>query len=504
MKSLKFSLLGVFVLLLLLPTVYDRVAHSQDKSGDPPTGQANVAVRSDADQVQCLVDSEVTICNFCPRPREAPTGFDDQTIDENFVPQVKHDDHRATFEVRDEILPDGLGPVYNAQSCAECHQNPVSGAISQITELRAGFIDNPCDPQGFDCPQFADPPGGSLINDRAVDKRISPSSVQANIQERVLPLHSAGLDRPADVATTRTSLNLLGDGFVEAIANQTLLDLVTQETNENSNVHGVAIKVPVEENRNGRCRVGRFGHKDQHASLLSFSGDAYLNEIGITNRFFLAENTSLGRSVANFDFVPNDATIPCIDTVTPPGQRTFCGEDDARDIDTFTLFMRATKAPPRDAAIAATQDAQDGERIFREVGCTVCHRERIVTAMPGTVINNNTFTVPDALGNKIIHPYGDFLLHDIGTGDGIVQNGGQTTRMLVRTAPLWGVRTHTRLMHDGASLTFEVNIGAAAANTLPFVSAIKRHGGEAQFAANNFFARSAAEQRKLVVFLESL
>ncbi|HEX8180856.1 MAG TPA: di-heme oxidoredictase family protein [Pyrinomonadaceae bacterium] len=501
MKSIKTSLLGIFALLLLLPTVYDRVAHSQQKS-DPPTGQANVALTNDDVERLCSIDTEAPTCLRCPPITEAPTGFDDQTIDEDFVPQAKHDDHRATFEIRDQILPDniqdgGLGPVYNAQSCAECHQNPVSGAVSQITELRAGFIDNPCDPQGFDCPQFADPPGGSLINDRAVDKRVDPSLPVANIQERVLPLHSAGLDRPADVATTRTSLNLLGDGFVEAIANQTLLDIQAKETNENPNVHGLAIRVPLEENRNGRCRIGRFGHKTQHASLLSFSGDAYLNEMGITNRFFLMENTSLGRSVANFDFVPNDSTIPCADTVTPPGQRTFCGEDKERDIDVFTIFMRATKAPPRDKVIAATQDAKDGEELFKKDGCAICHRDTIITATAGTPINLGTFTVPPALGSKIIHPYGDFLLHDIGTGDGIVQNGGPKTRMFVRTAPLWGLRTHTRLMHDGLSLTFE-------ANTLPFASAIKRHHGEAQFAADNFFARPASEQRKIVIFLESL
>src|SRR5205085_1623834 len=379
MKSLKTSLLGVFVLLLLLPAAYNRVVHSQTQKGDPPTGQANVALSDDDVERQCSIDTEVAPCLNCPVPTEAPTGFDNKTIDENFVPQEKHDAHRATFEVRDQILPDdiqdgGLGPVYNAQSCAECHQNPVSGAVSQITELRAGFLDNPCDPWGFDCPQFVDPPGGSLINDRAVDMRVKDTG-EANIQERVPPLHSAGLDRPADVATTRTSLNLLGDGLVEAISNQTLLDIAAKETNENSNVHGLPIRVPVEENRNGRCRIGRFGHKDQHASLLSFSGDAYLNEIGITNRLFLMENTSLGRSVANFDFVPNDETIPCDDQITPPGQRQFCGEDSGRDIDTFTIFMRATEAPPRDAAIAATQDAKDGEEIFHIIGCAICHRD---------------------------------------------------------------------------------------------------------------------------------
>src|SRR5438132_1348600 len=77
-----------------------------------------------------------------------------------------------------------------------------------------------------------------------------------------------------------------------------------------------------------------------------------------------------------------------------------------------------------------------------------------------------------ALGNKRIHPFGDFMLHDVGTGDGIVQNGGPSTRNKLRTPPLWGVRTRLRLMHDGKSLTFE--------------NAILRHGIEAEPVTSGF------------------
>src|SRR6202165_3286747 len=71
---------------------------------------------------------------------EAPTGMDTLTNDTTFVDQATHDGDRGTFEERDDVLK-GLGPVYNAQSCAECHQNPVTGGISQISELRAGHND---------------------------------------------------------------------------------------------------------------------------------------------------------------------------------------------------------------------------------------------------------------------------------------------------------------------------------------------------------------------------
>ena len=124
--------------------------------------------------------------------------------------------------------------------------------------------------------------------------------------------------------------------------------------------------------------------------------------------------------------------------------------------------MRASKAPARDETLAATLDAQLGADIFDRIGCDNCHVSASITAPAGSTINGGAFVVPDALGNKIIHPYSDFLLHNVGTGDGIVQNGGQQTAMKLRTPPLWGVRLRSRVMHDGLSMTFQ--------------DAIQRHG----------------------------
>jgi len=182
---------------------------------------------------------------FSDAPAEAPTGFDNLT--NGFTTQAEFDVDRGTFEEREEI-DEGLGPVFNAQSCAECHQNPVTGAISQVTELRAGH---------FGGVNFVDHVGGSLINDRAID---------ASIQERVLGGN--------EVRTFRTSLNTLGDGFVEAVDSNTLVAI---SNGQPSGMRGQFIEVPVGEA--GRLtRGGRFGWKKQHASLLSFSADAYLNE----------------------------------------------------------------------------------------------------------------------------------------------------------------------------------------------------------------------------------
>jgi CxxC motif-containing protein (DUF1111 family) len=146
--------------------------------------------------------------------------------------------------------------------------------------------------------------------------------------------------------------------------------------------------------------------------------------------------------------------------------------------------------PPRDATLAATPAALHGQRLFRQIGCNVCHVEAITTAAQGTVIDGGMFTVPEALGDKVIHPFSDYLLHDIGTGDGIVQVGPQDTANKLRTAPLWGLRTKARFMHDLGSLSLG--------------SAIERHQGEASDPANDFKALSPADQQALITFLKSL
>jgi len=196
-----------------------------------------------------------------------------------------------------------------------------------------------------------------------------------------------------------------------------------------------------------------------------------VNEMGITSPLQPDENTSNGDSVAEFDTVPDP-------------------DDEGVDVELFALFMRSTLAPPRDLSRAATVDARDGSRIFNDIGCDTCHIRTITTAAPGTLINGGALRVAEALGNKIIHPFGDFLLHDIGTGDGIVQNGGPDTRNMVRTAPLWGLRTRGRFMHD--ALTFNLT------------DAIRRHGNQARPARDAFAALRPSDRNKLIAFLLSL
>jgi CxxC motif-containing protein (DUF1111 family) len=343
----------------------------------------------------------------------------------------------------------------------------VTGGISQITELRAGH---------FDGANFIDQPGGSLNNDRATN---------AEIQERI--------PGGNEVRTFRTSLNVLGDGFVECIDSNTLAGIANGQPGQSGGqIAGQFIQVPVLE-VNGAVRGGRFGWKNQQASLLSFASDAYLNEQGITNRFNLTENTSNGRFVgfgSGFDPVPDNA--PC---ASNPAVN--CGEDPEEDIVAFARFMRATKAPKRGPGAedgsngAPNSDIVAGSNLFNQIGCAICHVRSITTAPAGTSINGGTFIVPAALGNKIIHPLSDFLLHNVGTGDGIVQNGGQSTRNKLRTPALWGMRTRDRIMHDGEGLNRN--------------ESILRHDGEANGVINNYqFGLNATQKNQLIAFLNSL
>lgn len=397
---------------------------------------------------------------------EAPAGFDTPTLVDkpgslslsNGIAEPRGDSFaldQQIYELTHDVNS-GLGPVFNARACADCHQNPVSGGASQFTELRVGHTDasgnfvNPTIPIDDGASSIS---GRSLVNDRAV-----------------VPEAQEHVPETETIRALRAALNTLGDGFVEAIDDNTLTTIAAQQVRAtHGKIHGEAIAVPVLE-APGQNRIGRFGWKDQHSSLLSFIGDAYLNEMGVTNRLRPIDETTIGKVTADPEDVPDNLGLA--------------------DIDHFAEFVRGTKVPPRDAALAASADAQAGQALFEKIGCNACHVQTITTAPAGTPINGGAFAVPAALGNKIIHPYGDFLLHDIKTGDGIVQAGPQDTANKLRTAPLWGLRMRPRFMHDLKSLTLE--------------DAIERHKGEAEDVAERFFDLTEAQRQQLFTFLNSL
>jgi CxxC motif-containing protein (DUF1111 family) len=402
-----------------------------------------------------------------PPATEAPAGFDTPTLVAN--PGSKSSSNGLieplgdTFALDQQIyetlhdVNSGLGPVYNGRACAECHQNPVSGGASQFTELRIGHRDqngnfvNPTVPIDDGAATIT---GRSILNDRAV-----------------VPEAQEHIPVTENIRALRAALNTLGDGFVESIADSTLQSIAAQQPQlSGGRIRGEAIQVPLFEAPH-QTRVGRFGWKDQHGSLLSFIADAYLNEMGVTNRLRPHDTTTIGKVTADPEDTPDSLGLA--------------------DIDHFAAFIRGTKVPPRDSNLAATAGALSGEQLFAGIGCAACHVTTLTTAPAGTVVDGGMFVVPDALGNKIIHPFSDFLLHDIETGDGIVQTAGlQETANKLRTAPLWGLRMRPRYMHDLLSPTLE--------------NAIERHRGEAEHVSRRFRELSPAEKQDLVTFLNSL
>jgi CxxC motif-containing protein (DUF1111 family) len=380
----------------------------------------------------------------------APTGFDNFT--NGAVMQSDMDAGHAQFIQIEQPTPDGLGPLFNAVSCVDCHQSIADGGASQVRELRAGHLQNG---------QFV----GATITLGDGVTTVGPRSL---IDLRAITPDALGQLGPEDnIRALRLSLSLFGDAFVEAVADADLIAIAQQQIQTtHGRVHGEAIMVPILENTGTKVRVGRFGWKDQQASLLSFASDAYLNEMGVTNPFNQTEVTTVGN---------------------PPGIQEPNNTD---DIFSFTTFMRGLKAPPQNASLAVSTDAQAGAALFHKIGCATCHVPALNTVAPGTVLNDGTYTVSDAIGNKTIHPFGDFLLHDIGTGDGIVQNGPPDTRNKVRTMPLWGIRTRVEFLHDGRAHDL--------------YQAIQAHENEADQASDQFGRLSSADKARVIAFLKSL
>jgi CxxC motif-containing protein (DUF1111 family) len=188
--------------------------------------------------------------------------------------------------------------------------------------------------------------------------------------------------------------------------------------------------------------------------------------------------------------------------VLPDPEDTGGDQGFGEDVESFTRFMRSLKTPPRDRNLVPVDATDPGSILFDSLSCSVCHVRSITTTpVAGTVLNGGTFTVTAALANRTFHPFGDFLLHDIGTGDGIVETNGELTRNMVRTAPLWGLRTRNRLMHDGGSSSPPSNSGAQA---FTMNEAILRHAGQATASRTAFQALSDGQKAQLFKFLKSL
>jgi CxxC motif-containing protein (DUF1111 family) len=339
-----------------------------------------------------------------------------------------------------ETAEEGLGPVFNEASCATCHSEPTVGGGSARLETRFGRLTN----GSFDpMVEF----GGSLLQDNGIGK-VGPYKYDG---ERV--------PREATIVAQRRTTPLFGLGLVDAVPDGTFISLA--ETQAGSGTPGKVSMVTVlnaDGSEAGKA-VGKFGWKAQVPTLFQFSGDAYLNEMGITSSMFPHENCPQG-----------DCSVL---TGNPaPGLNDPTGDD----VRAFANFMTLLAPPPRGPI---TADVTAGEAIFKSIGCANCHVPALTTGSHPVA----------ALGNQTFFPFSDFLLHDMGNlGDGIVQ--GDATGKEMRTAPLWGLREIKRFLHDGRATTVD--------------KAILEHDGQGAPARDMFDALSPDSRQKLRRFLDSL
>jgi CxxC motif-containing protein (DUF1111 family) len=345
-------------------------------------------------------------------------------------------DGREEFESV-ETVEGGLGPIFNNSSCAACHTAGATGGASAITVTRFGRLVNGV----FDAMEAQ---GGSLLQSQA----IAPRALEHVPAE-------------ATIVAQRITTALFGAGLIEAIADDDIVNNARRP--QPDGVHGRAALVT--DVTTGSTRVGRFGWKAQQATLLAFAGDAYLNEMGVTNRFFPTENAPNGNQalLKKYDRVPE-----LEDAVNPATGRS--------DIDAAADFMRYLAPPP---PLRLSASALVGARLFAQLGCTACH-------LPSMVTGANQVA---ALAGQVVPLYSDLLLHDMGSlGDGIAQ--AAAGRFEMRTAPLWGLRARGPFLHDGRAKTV--------------ADAIRAHDGEAAPARVRFNALPAPAVQQVLDFLGTI
>lgn len=376
----------------------------------------------------------------------------------------------------------GLGPIFNGVSCVACHSAPVPGGASTINTTRFGQnIRGKFDPLVS--------LGGSQLHQFA----INPAAMEL-------------VPRLANVVAQRNSTPIFGLGLIEAIPDSNIIANRKQYGNDQIDGRvGMVTDVVT-----GKRMVGRFGWKSQHASLLSFSADAYHNEMGITNRYFPFENAPNGNfnllnqfdtridpednvkgqlpayeSVAHFMRLlgapPSRRLVVPTGTPTPPigTPTTTATKSTTTATKSTTTASKLTTTASKLTTLVSNPITPDGQFLFSSVGCAQCHTPMLKTG----------YSPIGALNSKDVWLYSDLLLHKMGSlADGIVQ--ADATGSEFRTPPLWGAAFSAPYLHDGRAPTID--------------AAIRAHDGEGRLVKERYQRLTPAQQKLLTDFVLSL
>jgi CxxC motif-containing protein (DUF1111 family) len=375
---------------------------------------------------------------------------------------------------------DGLGPLFNAQSCSSCHEFDGRGAPPMAADdpergllLRLSIVG----PDGSSAP---DPVYGGQLQDRAINgvpvegriviERTEVDGTYADGTPYTLlaptyTVEDLGYGPLADgiAVSPRIAPAVFGVGLLEAVPDDALLDLADPDDADGDGISGRVNRVldPA-----GDLVIGRFGWKANAATVEQQNAGAFHGDIGITSRLHPEQDCTATQMECN--------------AAIEGGQPEL---DDAK-LERVTFYTRTLAVPAR--RDIGDPDTDAGARVFDELGCSSCHRPQMRTGR-GQVA---------ATSNQTIRPYTDLLLHDMGPGLADDRPDGEATGSEWRTAPLWGmgliddVNGHTRLLHDGRARNAE--------------EAILWHGGEAATAQSRFVQLDAAAREQVLQFLGSL
>ena len=315
--------------------------------------------------------------------------------------RAQFDSGRAVFD--STFTPQtGLGPLFNASGCGECHEEPVSGGVGDEVERHAAVFS----PQriGFVCDQLADK-GGPVFQDS-----VTPALHAA------LGIDSEPLPPGVTVVAARTTPDVLGFGLLDAVPDSVILSYADPNDTNHDGISG-------RPNRFVDGRLGRFGRKAFVPTLRDFNDGAFPTEVGVTDPAAPNENTVTGQPLpAGTDPVPEP-------------------ELNAHQVALADAFVRML-APP--APLKQSSEARHGHDLFARVGCTGCH-------VPVLKTGDNPI---GALSHKEVAAYTDLLLHDMGEELADICFGLATPSEF-RTEPLMGLRFASHFLHDGRATTPE-------------------------------------------------
>jgi len=315
--------------------------------------------------------------------------------------RARFDSGRAIFD--STFTPaTGLGPLFNASGCGECHEEPVTGGVGDEVERHAAVFH----PEriGFVCDQLADK-GGPVFQDS-----VTPALRAA------LGIDSEPLPAGVTTVAARTTPDILGFGLLDAVPDSVILSYADPDDTNRDGISG-------RPNRFLDGRLGRFGRKAFVPTLREFNAGAFPTEVGITDPAAPDENTVTGSPLpAGTDPVPEP-------------------ELNARGLELTDAFVQLL-APP--APLKQSKEAQHGRDVFTRIGCPSCH-------IPTLRTGDNPIA---ALSHKDVAAYSDLLLHDMGQELADICFGLATPSEF-RTEPLMGLRFSTHFLHDGRATTPE-------------------------------------------------